>query len=227
MEDGAHEAYITHLAKLAYDAYCDHADWKNFEGKPIPQWDELPESTGVQEKWRVAIQEVLTQGRLAREDAAASLHDYLQRNAGSAPNGFRLFLDSVCAAEVTGGPWLTVGIHPLDVDGETVLLHIDNEHVATCGKIEVEHIADPVKECRAWRGRLDDVIQAIKSAPSERTSRERSLAITKIQEGVMWLGMDLKAQREEGLHEEPNPYPNSYDGGSDAPVAPTADGLKL
>ena len=35
----------------------------------------------------------------------------------------------------------------------------------------------------------DAIIQSIKSLPP---SRERSLAITKLQEGVMWLGMDLK-----------------------------------
>lgn len=36
---------------------------------------------------------------------------------------------------------------------------------------------------------IDEVIQRIKMLPQ---SRERSLAITKLQEGVMWLGMDLK-----------------------------------
>ena len=35
----------------------------------------------------------------------------------------------------------------------------------------------------------DAIIQNIKSLPP---SRERSLSITKLQEGVMWLGMDLK-----------------------------------
>lgn len=36
---------------------------------------------------------------------------------------------------------------------------------------------------------IDQAIQEIKQMPP---SRERSLAITKLQEGVMWLGMDLK-----------------------------------
>lgn len=58
-----------------------------------------------------------------------------------------------------------------------------------------------------------------------RNSRERSLAITKIQEAIMWLGMDLKAMKDEGLGGE-NPYPQSYNPASPA-IEPTADGLKL
>lgn len=54
-----------------------------------------------------------------------------------------------------------------------------------------------------------------------RGSRERSLAVTKIQEAIMWLGMDLK-----DIGETPNPYPHSYDPASPV-IEPTADGLKL
>ena len=43
------------------------------------------------------------------------------------------------------------------------------------------------------RKEIDEKIQAIRSLPP---SRERSLAITKLQEGVMWLGMDLKRLNE-------------------------------
>lgn len=53
-----------------------------------------------------------------------------------------------------------------------------------------------------------------------RSSRERSIAVTKLQEAIMWLGMDLKAMN------EPNPYPHSYDPTSPA-IEPTADNLKL
>ncbi len=64
---------------------------------------------------------------------------------------------------------------------------------------------------------IDAVLQRVKKLTP---SRERSLAITKLQEGVMWLGMDLKRLA------EPNPYPNSYNP-ANAIVEPTADGLKL
>lgn len=64
---------------------------------------------------------------------------------------------------------------------------------------------------------IDEQIQKVKSLPA---SRERSLSITKLQEAVMWLGMDLKRLN------EPNPYPDSKDP-SNTKIQPTADGLKL
>lgn len=64
---------------------------------------------------------------------------------------------------------------------------------------------------------LDEDLQNLKSCPK---SRERAIAITKIQEAIMWLGMDLKRLN------EPNPYPDSYDT-SNTKIAPTADGIKL
>ena len=67
------------------------------------------------------------------------------------------------------------------------------------------------------RVQIDDQIQKVKSLPP---SRERSICITKLQEAVMWLGMDLKRLN------EPNPYPNSKDP-SNTKIEPTADGLKL
>jgi hypothetical protein len=63
-------------------------------------------------------------------------------------------------------------------------------------------------------------------APVIRGSRERSLAITKLQEAVMWLGMDLKAINDETPGAIENPYPNSKDP-SNTKIDATADGLKL
>lgn len=68
------------------------------------------------------------------------------------------------------------------------------------------------------RKEIDEKIQSIRSLPP---SRERSLAITKLQEGVMWLGMDLKRLN------ETNPYPSSKDPSTGDKIEPTADGLKL
>lgn len=65
---------------------------------------------------------------------------------------------------------------------------------------------------------IDEKIQEIKLLPP---SRERSLAITKLQEGVMWLGMDLKRLNEQ------NPYPSSKDPSTGDKIEPTADGLKF
>lgn len=76
---------------------------------------------------------------------------------------------------------------------------------------------DQVATTKQIRKDLDAVLQVVKSSAQ---SRERSLAITKIQESIMWLGMDLKRLN------EPNPYPQSYNPESPV-IEPTADGLKL
>ena len=77
---------------------------------------------------------------------------------------------------------------------------------------------EEVTKNKQLRKDTDDIIQRIKDLPS---SRERSLAITKLQEGVMWLGMDLKRLG------ETNPYPSSKDATTGTTIEPTADGLKL
>ena len=68
------------------------------------------------------------------------------------------------------------------------------------------------------RRQIDDILQMVKAAPA---SRERSLAITKLQEAVMWLGMDLKRLG------NPNSYPSSKDPSTGSVIEPTADGLKM
>ncbi|MEG2276657.1 MAG: hypothetical protein RSA53_05410 [Odoribacter sp.] len=68
------------------------------------------------------------------------------------------------------------------------------------------------------RQEIDTKIQEVKELPA---SRERSLTITKLQEAVMWLGMDLKRLGTE------NPYPSSKDPLTGTMIEPTADGLKL
>lgn len=73
-------------------------------------------------------------------------------------------------------------------------------------------IAD--KECRVD---IDAVLQKVKVLPP---SRERSLSVTKLQESIMWLGMDLKRLNAE------NPYPDGMNP-DNAKVEPTADGLKM
>lgn len=79
---------------------------------------------------------------------------------------------------------------------------------------------------KTLRRDIDGQIQNLKKAELERRSRERSLAITKLQEAVMWLGMDLKAMNEEQPGSIENPYPHSKDP-SNTVIDPTADGLKL
>jgi hypothetical protein len=89
-------------------------------------------------------------------------------------------------------------------------------------------------QTKSFRQQLDGILQSLKndSSPTAphawaRVSRERSIAVTKIQEAIMWLGMDLKAINEESPSDETaNPYPQSYNPESPV-IEPTADGLKL
>lgn len=91
--------------------------------------------------------------------------------------------------------------------------HADNSEKFLKAAYEKEVIGD-----KELRKEIDATIQKIRSLPQ---SRERALSITKLQEGVMWLGMDLKRLG------EANPYPSSKDPSTGAQIEPTADGLKL
>jgi hypothetical protein len=97
-----------------------------------------------------------------------------------------------------------------------------------------------IADTKQFRKDLDQVLQTLKKAsdhtdqpskgispvPGARSSRSRSIAVTKIQEAIMWLGMDLKEINEEEPGASPNPYPQSFNPESPA-IEPTADGLKL
>lgn len=91
--------------------------------------------------------------------------------------------------------------------------------------MNAEAVASHVRNIKTLRRDIDGVIQTVKA---QAPSREVSLTITKLQEAVMWLGMDLKRVREEHP-DNPNlvaPYPTGKDP-STPTVEPVADGLKL
>jgi len=80
-----------------------------------------------------------------------------------------------------------------------------------------EFIESEIKLDKMLRKNLDAELQRLKALDS---SDERDLAMVRLKECIMWLGMDLK--RLGG----PNPYPESYN--PDSPVVEqTADGLEL
>lgn len=85
------------------------------------------------------------------------------------------------------------------------------------GNVNISYEQEVIENKRL-RKEIDEKIQQVKNLPP---SRERSLAVTKLQEGVMWLGMDLKRLGEK------NPYPSSKDPETGTQIEPTADGLKL
>lgn len=77
---------------------------------------------------------------------------------------------------------------------------------------------DRIKEVKKTRKHLDILLQGIKTRNDP--SRENALTITKIQEAIMWQGMELKRLG------APNPYPESKNP-ENADVEPTADGLTM
>ena len=75
-----------------------------------------------------------------------------------------------------------------------------------------------IPKVKQLRKDIDDVIQRVKALDD---CREVSICIIKLQEAVMWLGMDLKRIG------DINPYPNSKDPSTGTKIEPTADNLKF
>lgn len=78
-------------------------------------------------------------------------------------------------------------------------------------------ITKEVPAIKQLRKDTDEIIQRVRELE---LCRETSLVITKLQEAVMWLGMNLKRLN------QPNPYPESKNPNS-MKIEPTADGLKM
>lgn len=87
-------------------------------------------------------------------------------------------------------------------------------------------ISEEIVANKTLRKEIDEIIQKVKVLP---VSRERALSITKLQEAVMWLGMDLKRIADlQGVNcFSPNPYPSSKDPSTGDVIEPTADNLKF
>ena len=88
--------------------------------------------------------------------------------------------------------------------------------MTTESETEQEHT--PVQKVKQLRQDGDGIIQRVRAlAPTAETT----LAMRKFQEGVMWLGMELKRMG------EANPYLGSKDPSTGDVIEPTADNLKL
>ena len=82
----------------------------------------------------------------------------------------------------------------------------------------LSNMESEIIKTKQLRKDIDGVLQRVKELSS---TRERSLAVTKLQESIMQLGIHLKALN------SPDPYPESKDPKSRDYVVPTADELKL
>jgi hypothetical protein len=97
---------------------------------------------------------------------------------------------------------------------------IDPQLIGYTKTVNPEQEIIPVKELRRD---IDAIIQRVRGLSY---SSERATAITKLQEAVMWLGMDLKRINELRPGSCEYPYPHSKDP-STTIIDPTADNLKL
>ena len=89
-----------------------------------------------------------------------------------------------------------------------------------------ESLEVEIVEIKRLRQAIDYNIQILRNVLGP--SRERALSITKLQEAVMWLGMDLKRINDENPSlNMPTPYPSSKDPSTGSKIEPTADDLKL
>lgn len=119
------------------------------------------------------------------------------------------------------------GVHVAN-DGDWIIKGVKGEFYPCKNDIfeETYQFADladqsEVVQIKGLRRDIDAVLQKVKNLADKFSSREKSLSITKLQEGVMWLGMDLKRLN------EANPYPSSKDPSSGEKIESTADNLKL
>ena len=96
---------------------------------------------------------------------------------------------------------------------EGIKLDVDEK----MGKVFEAHTENQVIMSKQARMDIDAVLRKLHSMVP---CREVSLAVTKLQEGVMWLGMNLKRLNED------NPYPNSMNTNNEK-IEPTADRLKF
>lgn len=94
---------------------------------------------------------------------------------------------------------------------EQVKLDIDDE----MGKIFVLHEENEVIMSKQVRIDIDDILRRVNNME---VSRETNLVTIKLQEAIMWMGMNLKRLG------NPNPYPNSRNTNNEK-VDKTADGL--
>ena len=79
------------------------------------------------------------------------------------------------------------------------------------------NIQTKVSNIKQLSNDIEEVLQRVKGLDQ---SRETSLAITKLQEAIMWLGTNIKRLGEQ------DPYPESSNPDSQR-IEPTAYGLKL
>lgn len=70
------------LAQVAYNSYGSVTDYKNFQGNPMPSWEQLPPK--IQEAWIAASETCYNAGRIdGISSMQQSIHHNIQTNEGT------------------------------------------------------------------------------------------------------------------------------------------------
>lgn len=98
------------------------------------------------------------------------------------------------------------------------------ERLKTTADAEREADMLRIKRVKMYRKHLDEMVTDIER---DTPTRETSLVKTKLQEGMMWLGMELKRLGQKYPDVLKPPYPSSKDPETGTRIEPTAEGLKF
>ena len=194
---------------------------EDYQKRMIEEFEELNERTMKLERFLEAPEMEEKRATLSEEMLSAMHCQYSGMVVYRSNLARRLELLGL-AEHIYEYPELTVGEVFADASGKTYkcIGHEENG-CPICQVIPEEEVADPfeceVKLDKQLRKDLDALLQKLQEAEK---SRERSLSITKLQEAIMWLGMDLKRLG------TANPYPEGKNPES-LRIEPTADGLKM
>lgn len=191
---------------------------EDYQKRMIEEFEELNERTTKLERFLEDPLMAEKRSTLSEEMLAAMHCQYSGMVVYRSNLADRLIMLGL-AEHVFEYPELTVGEEFKTEDGKTYkCIGYEENGCPVCEVVqEGNELEDEVRLDKQLRKDLDVLLQKLHCAEK---SRERSLSITKIQEAIMWLGMDLKRIG------TPDPYPTSKDPG-DSSIHPTADGLKM
>lgn len=193
LEDGTsrYTEYAQDLFNNWYDEFLTEIESCNIEDKYIPFTREIGD----------IFEDNSTKLQVVADPVANCTNCYYRTSSKCEIKNFKKASGACCNTDRTDNVLVSFQ--------EVINKEINNMETLS---VDQEIILD--KELRV---ELDKTLQKVKELSN---SRERNITITKIQEAIMWLGMDLKRLG------NPNPYPQSYNPESTV-VEPTADGLTM
>lgn len=92
------------LAQIGYEGYGNNRDWKTYDDRPMPKWEELPES--IQDAWVAAFRAVSEHFKASLDvrDTEKALHaiSYVRDHSKAAVSGHSDYLFLVKALQYLG-----------------------------------------------------------------------------------------------------------------------------